>query len=63
MSIFPTKILLAVDGSKEATLAASTAVELAKRTESELHIVYVQSKTEFSTPLAGRSLMPIYRFV
>jgi nucleotide-binding universal stress UspA family protein len=50
MSIFPTKILLAVDGSKEATLAASTAVELAKRTDSELHIVYVQSKTEFSTP-------------
>ena len=50
MSIFPTKILLAIDGSKEATLAASTAIELAERTDSELHIVYVNSKTELSTP-------------
>ena len=29
MSIFPTKILLATDGSSEARLAARTAVELA----------------------------------
>jgi len=29
MSIFPTKILLATDGSKEATYAARTAVDLA----------------------------------
>jgi nucleotide-binding universal stress UspA family protein len=50
LSIFPTKILLAIDGSKEATLAASTAIELAERTDSELHIVYVNSKTELSTP-------------
>jgi nucleotide-binding universal stress UspA family protein len=41
MSIFPTKILLATDGSKEAQLAATTAADLAKRTGSELHLVYV----------------------
>jgi nucleotide-binding universal stress UspA family protein len=41
MSIFPTKILLATDGSKEAQLAATAAADLAKRTGSELHLVYV----------------------
>jgi nucleotide-binding universal stress UspA family protein len=41
MSIFPTTILLATDGSKEAQLAAATAADLAKRTGSELHVVYV----------------------
>jgi nucleotide-binding universal stress UspA family protein len=38
---FPTKILLATDGSEEANLAASTAAELAKDTDSELHIIHV----------------------
>jgi nucleotide-binding universal stress UspA family protein len=41
MSIFPTKILLATDGSKEARLAAQAAAELSKDTGSEVHIVYV----------------------
>ena len=41
MTIFPTKILLATDGSKEAKLAARTAVDLAKSHDSELHVVYV----------------------
>src|SRR5918995_1824371 len=41
MSIFPTKVLLATDGSKEAQLAATAAADLAKRTGSELHVVYV----------------------
>lgn len=41
MSIFPTKILLATDGSEEAGLALLTAVDLANRTDSELHVVYV----------------------
>jgi nucleotide-binding universal stress UspA family protein len=41
MSIFPTRILLATDGSKEAALAARTALDLADKTNSELHIVYV----------------------
>jgi nucleotide-binding universal stress UspA family protein len=41
MSIFPTQILLATDGSREADLAAKTAVELAQRTGSELEVVHV----------------------
>ena len=41
MSIFPTKILLATDGSREAELAAATAAALAKGTDSELHVVHV----------------------
>src|SRR4051794_32947659 len=41
MSIFPTKILLATDGSEEAELALLTAVDLANRTDSELHVVHV----------------------
>jgi nucleotide-binding universal stress UspA family protein len=41
MSIFPTKILAATDGSEDSQLAARTAVELAQQTSSELHVVYV----------------------
>src|SRR5918993_3134795 len=41
MSIFPTKILLATDGSREADLAATTAADLAKSTGSELHVIHV----------------------
>jgi nucleotide-binding universal stress UspA family protein len=41
MSIFPTKILLATDGSKEARLAAEAAAELSKDTGSEVHLTYV----------------------
>jgi nucleotide-binding universal stress UspA family protein len=41
MSIFPTRILLATDGSEEADLAALRAVELAQKTDSELHVVHV----------------------
>jgi nucleotide-binding universal stress UspA family protein len=41
MSIFPTKILLATDGSREAQLAAATAADLARSTDSELHVVHV----------------------
>jgi nucleotide-binding universal stress UspA family protein len=37
MSIFPTKILLATDGSSEAELAALTAVDLSQKTDSELY--------------------------
>ena len=39
MSIFPTKILLATDGSREAELAARTAADLAQKTHSQLHVV------------------------
>jgi nucleotide-binding universal stress UspA family protein len=41
MSIFPRKILLATDGSEESELAAMRAVDLAERTDSELHLVHV----------------------
>ncbi len=41
MSIFPTKILLATDGSKDAWLATNTAILLAMVTRSELHVVNV----------------------
>ncbi len=41
MSIFPTKILLATDGSREAQLAASTAADIANSTNSELHVLTV----------------------
>jgi nucleotide-binding universal stress UspA family protein len=41
MSIFPTRILLATDGSEEAELAALRSVELADATDSELHVVHV----------------------
>jgi nucleotide-binding universal stress UspA family protein len=43
MSIFPTRILLATDGSEEATLAAQTATDLANKTGSELHVVYTRN--------------------
>jgi nucleotide-binding universal stress UspA family protein len=41
MSIFPTKILLATDGSEEAELALRAAVDLSNTTDSELHVVTV----------------------
>src|SRR5829696_2897267 len=41
VSIFPTRVLLATDGSAEARLAASTAADLASSTDSELHVVHV----------------------
>ena len=39
MSIFPTTILLATDGSPDAALSLETAVDLANTTNSELHVV------------------------
>jgi nucleotide-binding universal stress UspA family protein len=41
MAIFPTRVLLATDGSPDAALAANSAIELCERTGSELHIVHV----------------------
>ena len=51
MSIFPTKILLATDGSKEAELAARTAADIAKSTGSELHVVNVAGGQAYHTEL------------
>lgn len=42
MTVFPSKILLATDGSGAAKRAAQTAVELANSTGSELHEVFVE---------------------
>jgi len=41
MPLFPTRVLLATDGSPDATLAARSAIELCERTGSELHVVHV----------------------
>jgi nucleotide-binding universal stress UspA family protein len=58
MSIFPTKISLATDGSRDAELAATTAVGLAKSTGSELNVVTIAEEYphhEAYWPLAERS--------
>jgi nucleotide-binding universal stress UspA family protein len=58
MSIFPTKILFATDGSRDAEVAATTAVGLAKATGSELHVVTAAEEYphyEAYWPLAERS--------
>jgi nucleotide-binding universal stress UspA family protein len=47
MSIFPTKILLATDGSAQAASAARTAADIATMTGSELHVVLVESSTAY----------------
>jgi len=51
MSIFPTKILLATDGSEDAKLAARTAADLAEKTGSKFHVVYVGGEGFYETPL------------
>jgi nucleotide-binding universal stress UspA family protein len=51
MSIFPTKVLLATDGSEEAQLAARTAADLQQKTGSELHIIHVFGIAPVGTPV------------
>src|ERR671917_380741 len=41
MSVFPTKILLATDGSEAASQATEAATDLAGKSGSELHVVHV----------------------
>jgi nucleotide-binding universal stress UspA family protein len=53
MSIFPTRILLATDGSEEAQLATLRAVELAQSTDSELHVVHVGVVPSFLVSYPG----------
>ena len=55
MSVFPTTILLATDGSEEAKLATQAATELSRDTGSELHVVYVLPTPE---QLIGHRLYP-----
>ena len=59
MSIFPTRILLATDGSEEAELALKTAVDLADCSNSEPHVVTVAREyhpAHFEVPETGRLL-------
>jgi nucleotide-binding universal stress UspA family protein len=57
VSIFPAKILLATDGSREASLALTTAADMAKSTDSELHVAYVfptAVQRPFPNPITSR---------
>jgi nucleotide-binding universal stress UspA family protein len=53
MGSFPTRILLATDGSEEAELAALKAVELADASDSELHVVHVGVVPNFLVSYPG----------
>jgi nucleotide-binding universal stress UspA family protein len=53
MSIFPTKILSATDGSSEAELATRTAADLAQKTGSELHVIHVLDVAQITMLHAG----------
>ena len=48
-----TKMLLATDGSEEAELATRAAVAMAERTDSELHVVYVEPLPDFMKNSGG----------
>ena len=57
MSIFPAKVLLATDGSKEAVLAAWTAADLVERTGSELHVMHVGPLARYAATRGGRAAL------
>ena len=59
MSIFPTTVLLAIDGSTEASLATEAAVEIAIKTRSELHLVYVSSEPPLTALYMGETLQGV----
>ena len=58
MRIFPTTVLLATDGSKDAELATTTALELANSTGSELHIVLVEEPAYAYVDPSGYPFFP-----
>ncbi len=47
-TMFPTKIVIASDDSECAALAARVAGEIAQKTDSELHVVYVEPLVTFA---------------
>jgi nucleotide-binding universal stress UspA family protein len=51
LNLFSTKIVLATDGSEDANQAARAVADLAQKTSSELHVVYVGDKGFYETPL------------
>ena len=66
MSIFPTKILLASDGSEEAELALKTAIDLTNNTNSELHVVTVggvEYRHGYDIPESGDLLQETYKTI
>ncbi len=50
MAEFPEKVLVATDGSEDSELAIQRAVDLSKKTGSELHMVYVMLVSHWMTP-------------
>ncbi len=66
VSIFPTKILLASDGSEEAELALKTAIDLTNNTNSELHVVTVggaEYRHGYDIPESGDLLQEVYKAI
>jgi nucleotide-binding universal stress UspA family protein len=59
MSMFPTKILLATDASKDAEKAAQMATDIANVSGSELHVLHVGNTRDFHiAPGAEQTLSP-----
>ena len=58
MSIFPTRILLATDGSENVAHATDMAVQLSKATDSELHVVYVGEDAYSATLIYPETIDP-----
>ncbi len=56
MSIFPTRILLAADGSEDAARATEVAVEISEKTGSELHVIHVYGALTY--PLYSEAIAP-----
>ena len=50
MSFFPRKILFAADGSDDSDLAMQAAVDLANKTDSELHVAHVGLLSPWAMP-------------
>ncbi len=51
MISFPTKILVATDGSEDASFAARVAIDLSTRTGAELHVVHARQDVRLATSL------------
>lgn len=62
MDIFPSKILLATDGSEDAAVAGRAAADLSRMTDSELHVVHAwRSLPHYAYPsLVPESYHPPY---